>query len=80
MIELKDSGNRRAFESGAVRDMAEQAEEVVVLTESEKFARRGVVPLHVDDKIRTIVSDGNIPADVRRELEARGVEILLARM
>ena len=42
--------------------------------------RRGVVPLHVDDKIRTIVSDGNIPADVRRELEARGVEILLARM
>ena len=64
----------------AVRDMAEQAEEVVVLTESEKFARRGVVPLHVDDKIRTIVSDGNIPADVRRELEARGVEILLARM
>ena len=63
----------------AVRDMAEQAEEVVVLTESEKFAHRGVVPLHVDDKIKTIVSDGDIPADVRHELEARGVEILLAR-
>ena len=63
----------------AARDMAEQAEEVVVLTESEKFAHRGVVPLHVDDKIKTIVSDGDTPADVRHELEAKGVEILLAR-
>lgn len=33
----------------AVRDMARQAGEVIVLTESEKLSKRGIVPLNLKD-------------------------------
>lgn len=59
----------------AVRDMARQAERVLVLTESEKFFRRGVVPLNLGGKIRTVLTDGGIPPEARESLARRGVEV-----
>lgn len=70
--------NANHLRAAAVRDMAAQAEQVVVVTESEKFAQRGVVPLRVEDKISTVVTDQSIPDVARRELGDAGVKILLA--
>lgn len=61
----------------AVRDMAAQASGVVVLTESEKFSRRGVVPLRLDERISAVITDGGIPPDARRALEGRGIKVIL---
>lgn len=61
----------------AVRDMARQAARVVVLTESEKFARCGVVPLRIGERIKTVITDENIPPEARCALEKRGIEVLL---
>lgn len=61
----------------AVRDMARQAAGVVVLTESEKFSRRGVVPLGLSGRIRAVITDEGIPPDARRALEQAGIEVVL---
>lgn len=42
----------------AVRDMAEQAEQVVVVTESGKFSQRGTVPLNLT--VSAVVTDGGL--------------------
>ncbi len=60
----------------AVRDMAAQAAGVVVLTQSEKFARRGVVPLLIDRQIEKVITDAGIPPDARRALAAHGIDII----
>lgn len=62
----------------AVRDMALQASGVVVLTESEKFSRRGVVPLRLEARIRAVITDAGIPPDARRALEEREIKIVLS--
>ena len=46
----------------AVRDMAAQADQVIVLTESEKFGRQSVVRLNLGEKITTVVTDSEIDA------------------
>ncbi|MDF1494821.1 DeoR/GlpR family DNA-binding transcription regulator [Caproiciproducens sp. CPB-2] len=60
----------------AVRDMAPQAEQVIVLTESGKFIRHGVVPLQLTDRIKTVITDTNIPNEIQRNLEKQGVTVL----
>jgi DeoR/GlpR family transcriptional regulator of sugar metabolism len=59
----------------AVRDMASQAERVIVLTESNKFFRRGVVTLQLADQIKTIITDTGIPDEARQNLEVGGIEV-----
>lgn len=61
----------------AVRDMARQAAGVVVLTESEKFSRRGVVPLRLENRVRAVITDAGIPPDARRALEEEGIQLIL---
>ncbi len=53
--------NRDQMRAQAVRDMARQAEHIVILTESEKFTRHGVVPLNLRDYPRTVITDSQIP-------------------
>jgi DeoR/GlpR family transcriptional regulator of sugar metabolism len=60
----------------AVRDMARQADRVIVLTESEKFSRHGTVPLNLKDRVKTVVTDLHMEAPVTAELAARGIEVL----
>lgn len=59
----------------AVRDMALHAEQIVVLTESSKFLRHGVVPLQLADRIKTVITDTGIPGEAQRNLEASGVAV-----
>lgn len=61
----------------AVRAMAESASRRIVLTDSTKFGRRGVVALMRAEEVSCVVTDA-VPEPCRRDLEARGVEIVLA--
>lgn len=74
--------NQDLMRAAAVRDMAQQAENVVVLTECEKFGRRGVVPLNLPQTVppqpRIVVTNRSIPEEALASLMARGIETILA--
>lgn len=74
--------NQDHMRAAAVRDMAHQAEKVVVLTESEKFNRRGVVPLNLPQTAppqpRLVVTDQTIAEEALASLQAKGIETILA--
>jgi DeoR/GlpR family transcriptional regulator of sugar metabolism len=59
----------------AVRDMTLRADKVIVLTESNKFFRHGVVSLQISDQIKIVVTDTGIPIEARQDLEGRGIEV-----
>jgi len=61
----------------AVRIMAARARRRIVLTDSSKFGRRGVVSLLRANEVSAVVTDA-VPDDCRRALERAGVEIILA--
>lgn len=70
--------NRDQLRAQAVRDMARQAEQVIVLTESDKFIKRGIVPLNLKDQVKTVITDGNIPEGVKAELESKNISVLIS--
>lgn len=70
--------NSDQMRAQAVADMAEHAERVIVLTESEKFGRRGTVPLRLDGKDVTAITDAAIPQSARDELAERHIELICA--
>jgi DeoR/GlpR family transcriptional regulator of sugar metabolism len=60
----------------AVRDMAKQAKQIVVLTESGKFGKQGVVPLLPNDRIATVITDTGVPAAMETFLSAHDVGVI----
>ena len=58
--------------------MARQAEEVIVLTESGKFTRHGVVPLRLAGQISRVVTDAALDPASRKALEASGIVVTTA--
>lgn len=67
--------NKDQMRAQAVRDMARQAEQVIVLTESEKFVKRGTVPLNLRDQIKIVITDSQISAETVADLTKQGIEI-----
>jgi DeoR/GlpR family transcriptional regulator of sugar metabolism len=61
-----------------VRDMAKQALQVIVLTESEKFAKQGIVPLLPPDSVGILITDSAIPPEVERFLQEAGTKVIKA--
>jgi len=70
--------NRDQMRAQAVKDMAIQAEKVIVLTESEKFLKQGIVPIGLENKIKTVITDSNINTDIVRELKKNGINVICA--
>ena len=70
--------NRDQMRAQAVRDMAHQAERVIILTESDKFSRHGAVPLNLKDQIKTVITDSQISPSMVSELETRGISLILS--
>jgi DeoR/GlpR family transcriptional regulator of sugar metabolism len=68
--------NRDQLRAEAVRDMAAQAESVIVLTESRKFNHRGIVPLNLGDHVKTVITDSEIPEEANQALRLRGIEVI----
>ena len=60
----------------AVRDMALQAQQVVVLTESSKFTSPARNPLNLKNGISTVITDSNIPASCKEELIKEGITLI----
>jgi DeoR/GlpR family transcriptional regulator of sugar metabolism len=59
--------------SQTVRDMAEQARELIVLTESEKFSHRGVEGIVRVEDVASVYTDDRIPAEKEAFLIENGV-------
>lgn len=68
--------NRDPLRAQAVRDMAAQAEQVVVLTESEKFSKRGVAPLNLKNQSIAVITDKGLSAETESALKAQVVSVL----
>ena len=54
--------NADQMRGDAACSMAESAEQVVVLTESEKFGRRGAIPMRLSRKRMSLITDESIPS------------------
>ena len=59
-----------------VGPMIRQAEQIVILTESEKFARHGIVPLNLGDYPRIVITDKQIPGEITDELKHSQIELI----
>jgi DeoR/GlpR family transcriptional regulator of sugar metabolism len=59
----------------AVRDMAEHARQVIVLTESSKFSKEGVVPLSIDKGVAAVVTDQQISPEMEEILRQDGIDV-----
>ena len=70
--------NKDPLRAQAVRDMACACDEMVILTESEKFRSVGTVPLNIRLQPRRVITDAAIPPDVRELLTAQGIEVQVA--
>ena len=71
--------NKDPLRAQAVRDMSCACDEMVVLTESEKFASVGTVPLNVKEQPRYVITDAALPERERDLLAAQGIKVILAK-
>lgn len=69
--------NRDSMRAQAVRDMAHQADELIVLTESEKFSHPAAVPLNVTNPIKTVITDSNLDTETYAQLQSSGISPIL---
>jgi DeoR/GlpR family transcriptional regulator of sugar metabolism len=60
----------------AVRAMAKRADKKIILTDSSKFNKRGVVQLMQAKQVTHVITDA-VPENCRASLELDGVEIVL---
>ena len=68
----------RSMRGDAACSMAESAEQVVVLTESEKFGRRGAIPMRLSGKHMSLITDESIPSKWKEALTHDGVDVCVA--
>ena len=67
--------NKDALRAQAVRDMASACDEMVVLTESEKFSTVGTVPLNIREQPRMVITDAACPTKALEILTAQGIQV-----
>jgi DeoR/GlpR family transcriptional regulator of sugar metabolism len=58
-----------------VRSMAQQARAVIILTESEKFSKQGLVPLLPLSEIGSVFTDNLIPPEKEAFLSEQGIKV-----
>lgn len=68
--------NKDQMRAQAVNDMANQANELIVVTESDKFSQRGTVPLRLEDKKIKIVTDNLLSQSTKTKLENKGYTVI----
>ncbi len=68
--------NKDQMRAQAVRDMAASAEQVTVLTESDKFNAAGTVPLNLSRSRIVVLTDSGISDSVRKDLADSGIECI----
>jgi DeoR/GlpR family transcriptional regulator of sugar metabolism len=58
-----------------VQDLAEQAHQIIVLTESKKFLRQGVIGLVRSEDVDTVYTDEGIPWETENFLKEKNVTV-----
>ena len=73
----KDIGITTHFELEALlnRVMCEVSREIIVVTDSSKFNRKGVHKIIAASEINVLVTDSGIPAEIKTALEDAGVRL-----
>ena len=61
--------------SCVVKELAKRADQVIVLTTSEKFGRQSVARLFSSEDVHTVVTDSRLSDDYRRILESHGIHV-----
>ena len=64
--------------SEAVKDMAKQASNVIIVTDSVKFQQKGVVSLLDTKKVSYVYTDSNIPEETEEYLIENNIKIIKA--
>lgn len=59
----------------AVRDLADRANKVIVLSTSDKFGRQSVAKLFTADEVHTVITDSSLPAENRNAMERHGIQV-----
>ena len=70
--------NKDQMRAQAVRDMAESAETVVVLTESPKLGAHGTVSMNLRGKKLTLITDQQASQEYLEILKEKGIDVVLA--
>lgn len=65
--------NKNQLRAQAVNDMALQTNKIIILTESDKFSKRGTVPLKLDNNKITVISDNKIEGKIANILNKKGI-------
>lgn len=60
-----------------VKAMAENANKIIVLTDSSKFSQQGVVSQFRTEEVDYVITDSNIPSDILEQLRKNDVNIQL---
>ena len=68
--------NADPLRAQAVRDMALQAQQVIVLTESSKFTSPARNPLNLKNGISTVITDHHIPSSCKEELQKESITLI----
>lgn len=73
----KDIGITTHFELEALlnRVMCEVSREIIVVTDSSKFNRKGVHKILSANEVNAVVTDSGIPVDIKTALENAGVQL-----
>ena len=70
--------NKDQMRAQAVRDMAHSCDKIVFVTESEKFASHGTVPLNLHGCELAVITDEALPEQTAAALSAGGIELIFA--
>lgn len=60
----------------AVKDMAKQASKIMIVSDSIKFNRQGIVSLLQPTQVHSLFSDDDIPEDIEQYLLEQNIEVL----
>jgi DeoR family transcriptional regulator of aga operon len=60
------------------RAIAKRAEKVIIVTTSDKFSRREFAVILKPEEIDIIITDENIPPEIKKQLEEKGIEVVTA--
>lgn len=68
--------NKDQLRAQAVKDMSESSEEVIVVTESEKFNTVGTIPMNLKDKECIVITDYNLSDKKIKELNDNNIKVM----
>ena len=63
-----------------MKAMAQSAKRVIILTDSTKFGSRGLITYFTLKEIQDVITDSEIPLEIRREIEDHGICVHMAKL